>query len=65
MQTLIFDLLNFEMFTLDIKFFLECQKILTKVIDESIKEFNQSQQIVKEKNLPIKILKELNVKSIS
>ncbi len=61
MKTLIFDLLNNEMFMLEYDYFQECKKILEEEIRTSIQEFQDYEDYITKKELSIKIMKELDV----
>lgn len=61
MKTLLFDLLNQEMFSLDHKFFIESQKIVRLELEESIREYKKFKEEIERKNTKIIIMKELDV----
>ena len=61
MKTLLFDLLNQEMFSLEHQFFIESQKIVRLELEESIREYNKFKEEIERKNTKIIIMKELDV----
>jgi len=62
MKTLLFDMLNKEMFTLNYQFFFKAQKIVNDEITYSVKEFNKFKDAIKQdKQLRINVMPELNV----
>lgn len=61
MKTLLFDMVNKEMFTLNYEYFLETQKILNDEITSSVRDFNKFKDTIKQDKLQISVMHELDV----
>lgn len=61
MKTLLLDLLNVELHSLNQIFFTEAQKIVQEEISKSFYDFEDFKQLITAKKLPIHILHELEV----